>query len=218
MPSLWKKAIVVPVLKSGKDPKKTASYRPISLISIMGKSMERIINNRLNWLLETNNVIANKQAGFRIHRSTSEHIAKFSQCIKDALDDKCQLKAVYIDFKSAYDSVWKENLLLKLAQSGIRSNLLQWFESFISHRVGKVCYGDHYSKYHTLQTGLPQGLVTSCTLFNLYINDLIGELNSIPGIKCLLHTNDLVFWTEVNKRKAEEKTEHILNKALTVLE
>jgi len=176
VPSLWKKAIAVPVLKTGKDPTSTASYRPISLTSAMGKSIEWIINTRLNWLLETNNVIANEQAGFRIHRSTGEHVTKLSQFIKDALDNKRIITAVFIDFKSAYDSVWKENLLLKLVRSGIRSNLLQWLESFISHRTRKVRYAEHYSKYHMLQAGLPQGVVTSCTLFNLYINDLIGEL------------------------------------------
>jgi hypothetical protein len=55
-------------------------------------------------------------------------------------------------------------------------------------------------------------------LFNLYINDLIGELNSIPGIQCLLYADDLVFWTAADKRRAEEKTEQILNKALATLE
>ena len=151
VPSLWKKAIVVPVPKTSKDPTNTTSYRPISLTSTMGKSMERIINTRLNWLLETNNGIAYKQAGFRIHRSTSDHIAKLSQFIKDALDTKLIIKAVFIDFKSAYDSVWKENLPLKLVGSRIRFNLLQWLESFISHRACKVGYGKHYSKYHILQ-------------------------------------------------------------------
>ena len=61
--------------------------------------MEQIINTTLNWLLETN-VIANEQAGFRIHRSTSEHIARLSQFIKDALDNKRILTAVVIDFRS----------------------------------------------------------------------------------------------------------------------
>jgi len=105
VPSLWKKAIVVPVPKTGKDPTSTASYRPISLTSTIGKSMERIINTRLNWLLETNNVIANEQAGFRTHRSTSEHITKLSQFIKDALGNKRIPTAIFIDFKPAYDSV-----------------------------------------------------------------------------------------------------------------
>ena len=58
----------------------------------------------------------------------------------------------------------------------------------------------------------------SCTLFNLYRKDLTDELNSIPGIKCLLYADDLVLWTEADKRKAEEKTEQILNKALATLE
>jgi len=58
-----------------------------------------------------------------------------------------------------------------------------------------------------LQAGIPQGAVTSCTFFNLYINDLIGELNSIPDIKCLLYADDLFFWTETDKRKAVENTE-----------
>jgi hypothetical protein len=49
----------------------------------MGKCMERIINSRLNWLLETNNILANEQAGFRVHRSTSEHTEKFSLSIKE---------------------------------------------------------------------------------------------------------------------------------------
>ena len=84
-----------PILKADKDPTSTASYRPISLTSTMGKTMERIINTRLNWLLETNNIIANEQAGFRTHRSTSEHIVKLSQFVKDTLDNKRILTAVF---------------------------------------------------------------------------------------------------------------------------
>jgi len=100
----FEKKKVVPILKIGKDPKNSASYRPISLTSTMGQSMERIINTRLNWLLETNNIIANEQARFRIHRSTSERIATFSKFIKDVLENKRISTAVFVDFKSAYES------------------------------------------------------------------------------------------------------------------
>ena len=86
------------------------------------------------------------------------------------------------------------------------------------HRACKVRYGECYSKYHVLKTGLPQTAVTSCTSFNLYIKDLIAELNRIPGMKCLLYADNLVFWTEADKRKAEEKTEQTLSKALAILE
>ena len=60
--------------------------------------------------------------------------------------------------------------------------------------------------------------INSCTLFNLYINNLIGEINSITGIQCLLYADDLVFWTETDKRSVEEMREQILNKALATLE
>jgi hypothetical protein len=103
VPLLWKKAIVVPILKIDKDATSTAIYRPISLTSIMGKTMERIINTRLNWLLVTNNIIAKEQAGFRIHRSTSEH--------KDSLDNKHVLTAVFVDFKSAYDCLERKSFI-----------------------------------------------------------------------------------------------------------
>ena len=126
-----------------------------------------------------------------VNRSTNEHITKFNEFIKDALDNKRILTAVFVDFESAHDSVWRKNLLLKLVRSGIRSKLIQWLELFISHRACKVRQGEYYSKYHILHTGLPQGAATSCTLFNLYINELIGELYSIPGIKCLLRGLEL---------------------------
>jgi hypothetical protein len=126
--------------------------------------------------------------------------------------------AVSVDCKLAYESVWKENILLKILRFGIRSNLLQWLQSFISHTVCKFRYGECYSEYYILHTGLSQGAVTSCTLFNLYIKDIIGELNPIPLIKCLLYADDLVFWTQVDKRKAEEKTEQTLSKALAIVE
>jgi len=72
-----------------------------------------------------------------------ENFLCMCQFIKDSLDNKRISTAVFIDFKSAYDSVWKENLLLKLVRSGIRSNILQWLESFISNRACKVSWGEY---------------------------------------------------------------------------
>ena len=217
-PSQWKKAIIIPILKKGKDPSQIRNYRPISLTSILGKVMEKMINKRLNWYFERYGIIGNEQAGFRIKRSTSQQVAKLSQNIKDALDNKHTLTAVFVDLRSAYDSVWKELLILKLLKAGVKSNMLAWFESFLAERAIKVKYGNSTSHYKLIQTGVPQGAVTSCTLFNLYINDLISELHTIPGIHCLLYADDLVFWTETSKYKTSTKTEKSLNAALKKLE
>jgi len=146
----------------------------------MGKTMERIINNRLQWVLETNRTVNQEQAGFRTHRSTSEHVVKLSQSIKDTLDKKQILTAVFVDFQSAYDKVCKQNLLLKLVRQRTKLKLLSWLELFLTQRSCRVKYGEEYSKNKILQTGLPQGAVISCTLFNIYINDLLDEWTLYP--------------------------------------
>ena len=79
VPSMWRKAIVIPILKAKKDCKYTTNYRSISLTSIMMKTMERITNNRLQGVLETYRTINQEKAGFRTHRSTSEHVVILSQ-------------------------------------------------------------------------------------------------------------------------------------------
>ena len=216
VPSHWKKAKLIPILKKRKDPNSLTSYRPISLLSHMAKAMEKLVNNRLSWYFETHGIIANEQAGFRKFRSTSQQVAKLSQHIKDAIDNRKVLTATFIDFKSAYDSVWKENLILKLAKAGIQSNMLNWFISFLSEISCSVRYENSLTKHRILQTGVPRGAAFSCTLFNLYINDLLEELNSVPGINCLLYADDLVFGRK--HKKAELTTERTLNQVLEKLE
>ena len=121
---------------------------------------------------------------------------------------------VFVDLKSAYDTVWKEKLILKLSNYGICSKMLKWFQSFLSTRSCRVKYGSSFSKNVKLQVGLPQGAVTSCSLFNIYVNDLVKSIKSVEGIHCLLYADDLVLWHETPKRNAEKATEAKLNQAL----
>ncbi|VDO12716.1 unnamed protein product [Rodentolepis nana] len=179
--------------------------------------MERTVNRRLTWFLETNDILRSEQAGFRPQRSTNQQVATFSQHIKDALDARNTLTAVFVDFKSAYDLVWKEKLILKLAKIGIKHNMLNWTKAFIGQRSCKVRYGNALSKSNLLQPGLPQGAVTSCTLFNAFINDIAELVQTVAGIKCLLYANDLVLWYSAPKKNAQERTESALNCALKLL-
>ena len=213
VPSQWKKAIVVPILKRDKSPSDVSSYRPISLTCITAKIMERMISNRLTWYFESNGIIHPNQAGFRKHRSTEQQVAILSQNIKDNIDKNQVTTAVYIDFKSAYDSVWKENLLLKLSHYGVGGKMLHWLTSFISQRYCQVRYGDAVSKFKQLQTGLPQGTITSCLLFNIYVNDLIPAITKQPNVLALMYADDLVLWTSA-KKQAIQQVEHTLNVAL----
>ena len=87
LPQIWREATMIPILKKGKDPKKANSYRPVSLTSCVVKTMERIVNERLKWYLETENLLAPEQAGFRQFRSTEDQATYLSQEIEDAFQE-----------------------------------------------------------------------------------------------------------------------------------
>ena len=192
LPQIWKEAIMKPILKSGKDPKKAVSYRPISLTSCVVKTMERIVNERLRWYLETNNLLVPEQAGFRQFRSTEDQATYLSQEVEDAFQEQKLLFVTWIDLQKAFDKVWTDGLLVKLLRSGISNNMYQWIKAYLFNRRARVSVDQTLSKKFLLRHGVPQGGVLSPTLFLLFINDLVAELPK--GIKAALYADDLVIW------------------------
>ena len=97
LPQIWREAIMTPVLKKGKDKKKAASYRPISLTSCLVKTLERIINSRLHWYLASESIIVPEQAGFIQLYSTEDQVKYLSQEIEDAFQERKLVLAGWID-------------------------------------------------------------------------------------------------------------------------
>ena len=114
VPQVWREAIMIPILKRGKDKLQAESYQPVSLASCVGKLMERLINTRLMWHLEDKKHITPEQAAFRQDRCTEDQITYIAQAIEDTFQDKKHTLAVWIDLENAFDKVWKEDLKLKL--------------------------------------------------------------------------------------------------------
>ena len=100
--------------------------------------------------------------------------------------------AVFVDLKGAYDQVWRTKLIWKLQQLGVNSRMIQWFKSFLSQRWIATKHEDCLAPYIQTKVGLPQGAVTSKTLFNMYINDLPATLKKVNNINCAMFTDDIV--------------------------
>ena len=192
VPQYWKEADMIPVHKKGKDKSQAENYRPISLTSCLGKLMERLVNTRLVWHLETNQLLSPDQAGFRQHRSTEDQITFIAQSIEDAFQEKKNTLAVWLDMEKAFDKVWKDGLRLKLRRSGVSGRMYTWISQYLHNRQARVKLQGQKSKKKVLRQGVPQGGVLSPTLFLVFIDDIVKELPR--GVKGAIYADDLVLW------------------------
>ena len=171
-PSAWKTARLVLIPKPGKDPTIPTNRRPISLLSNISKMFEKIIKNRLDIHLRTNDVIRPEQMGFRQGLSTQLQSLRLAEYVAQGFQRRMQTAAVFLDVAKAFDQVWHKGLILKLCRANIPLNLSKLIQSFLHERSFQVAEGGELSQARGTNCGVPQGAILSPTIFNLYVNDL----------------------------------------------
>ena len=192
IPQSWREASMIPVHKKGKNRKDTNNYRPISLLSCTGKLLERMVNTRLTWHLESKNIYANEQAGFRQNLSTEDQVTYIAQKTEDGFQKKEHTLTVWIDMEKAFDKVWKDGLRLKLRKVGVCRNMFKWISQYLNNRKARVHVDGQQSSKKVLREGVPQGGVLSPTLFLVFINDIMKDMPQ--KIQGAIYADDLVLW------------------------
>ena len=177
VPKDWKFAIVKPLHKKGKR-NVVSNYRPVSLTSICGKTMERIIRDKMVTHLEKNNLLSKEQHGFRSGRSCATQLLEIMEIWTALLDKGIAVDCIYLDFAKAFDKVPHARLVEKIKAYGIKGELLDWISDFLSNREQRVIINNESSEIKKVTSGIPQGSVLGPTLFVIYINDLPDSLNS----------------------------------------
>ena len=150
---LLKFANVIPVFKKV-DNLDYNNYRPISLISNIGKLIEKIVHKRLYSFLEKNSLLFEQQYGFRNKLSTNHTLIDITNRIQEACDNGQCACRIYVDFKKAFDTVNHNILLDKLAHYGVRGTENNWFKTYLTNRKQHVTVSDQTSDNALLEFGV----------------------------------------------------------------
>lgn len=208
-PDKWNKALVIPVPKVLKRNIDITEFRPISLLQTTSKIMERVVMERLKKAV--NNVMdSSKQYGFKKYRSTLNNLNILQSHFHLARTSKKVCCAVFLDIKSAYDTVDRKILINMLHIMLGECNLYRYLKKFLSKRVFKLKFHDEESIIHEQLRGLPQGSVLSPTLFNFYIKE-ITDLDYVYG-----YADDILIVVTDDPNRAADKVQKTINNIFNI--
>ena len=175
VPEEWKLANVVPVHKKG-DKGQTENYRPISLLSIVSKVLERIVLTNIKYHLTQS--INKCQHGFLQGKSCVTNLLEVLDYIGEILDNGGQVDTIYLDMSKAFDRISHRKLINKLKNCGCGGSLLTWFTSYLTGRRQRVTVLGATSNSLPISSGVPQGSILGPVLFLLYVNDLPDSVST----------------------------------------
>ena len=172
-PTSWKNANVHPIFKKKGSPSDPTNYRPISLLPCLSKVFERIVFHHIYSHLTDNELLTERQSGYRPYHSTELQLTYLAHTLHEALDTGQDFTAVYLDISKYFDKIWHEGLLQKCKiDFGINGTLLLWLKSYLQDRTHRVKISETLSTPKTINAGCPQGSVLGPLLALMYLDGL----------------------------------------------
>lgn len=190
-PAAFKTAKVIPIPKAGKSPSDPHSYRPISLLNVLGKILEKIVQKKLIDFIEDKKLLPDYQFGFRRGHSTTHQAMRIKRFITSNKQRKRSTGLLLLDIEKAFDSVWHDGLVHKLIKMKFPTFLTRMLNAFVRDRKFAVQVNDASSNRFNIPAGLPQGSCISPILYALYIADLQTESN----VEIALYADDTGIYT-----------------------
>ena len=190
----WKLGKLIPLHKGeGCDSLSTSSYRPISILPVISKIMEKAVQMQVLEYLENSNQLNKNLHGYKSLHSTTTTMIQLTDFIGEAADDKLISNVMMVDQSAAFDCVDDQILDIKLGIYNFSDNARKWFRSYMSHRSQYVQIGAAESRIRTVKSGVPQGSVLGPMLYTIFLNELPEIVKSDECENDIHNFNDNLF-------------------------
>ena len=196
IPEKWVEGMIMPIYKNKGDPLNPENYRPITLLSCLGKLFTAVLNDRLSNYLDENLILNENQAGFRKHYSTSDHIFALHSIFELLRLKQKKLYCAFVDFSKAFDSVWRVGLWNKLLENEINGKFFNVIYNLYQNIKSCISLNGNRSLPFESFIGLRQGENLSPALFSIFLNDLELYLQNKndTGVDFELATDDMFIY------------------------
>ena len=188
-PTIWKSAKIIP-LKKKENSKCLEDFRPISMLSNLGKIFEHVLKEKLEREFVVD-PISSFQFGFRKFHSTQHALLKLQNDVIQNLRNKFCTVAISLDIEKAFDSAWHKGILYKLVDLGVDPFLIKTFQSYFMNRKFCVQINKTSSGFDNVKSGVPQGSVLAPFLFNIFLHDFP---HSIGNSNAILYADDCIIY------------------------
>ena len=211
-PQCWKTAHIVFLKKPGKEYTHDAkNFRPISLLPIISKIFDRIIQHRLNWFSTACRWTSRQQYGFQKSVSSEHAALNLSNFIMSGFKQRKETVAIFLDVSSAFNQIWHEGLIYKLIKKGVPPVYTKVLHSYLTNRSATVVIDEDSEVTKNLSQSCPQGAVLSPFLFNMFIDDLISScIKYNSNIKIQAFADDIVLYMHKRKDQSAQEMNDLL--------
>ena len=215
IPSEWKHAMVTPIHKSGSKAD-VANYRPISVLPVFVKVLERAVHSMVYHYLQENQLLSIYQSGFRPLHSTSTCLIDTTNKILQNVDKGLLTGMVFLDISKAFDTLDHDKMREKLSLLGFNDSAVIWFNNYLTDRTQSITVNGVVSDPKFIQYGVPQGSILGPLLFIIYINELPSVIQNCYSIQ--LYADDtLLFFSCKSIARIESMLSGDLNRVISWL-
>ena len=210
-PDAWAVGVITPIPKEG-DPLEPGNWRPITILPIPSKLLERAIHYQIISHLNKYTLLQSNQHGFRKSKSTSTAIIELTKTVLDNYNRDLHTSCIFVDYRKAFKTLDHQALLQKLKTFGFDQKSINWVKSYLGNRRHAVRCGNILSKENKVKYGVPQGSILGPLYFIMYVNDLITTLLVDGDAEIIMYADDTVLLTSgITHEGATEKMQRVIN-------